>query len=55
MKSINYNKIAWSEYFNGYIRCVKYYSDTCWYFVIKEDLGCRVRKASTKYSYFNWL
>lgn len=52
----NYHKKAWSSYFGAYIRCVKYISDTDWYFVINEDIDNRyVRKAGSKYSDFNWV
>lgn len=56
MKIVDYNKIAWSNYFKEYIRCVRYYSDTDWYFVINEDFDNKhTRKAKSKYSYFEWI
>lgn len=47
------NKKAWSNYFKSYIVCVKYISDTNWYFYLLGNKG-RVLKAQTAYSCFNW-
>ena len=47
------NKKAWSNYFKSYIVCVKYISDTNWYFYLLGNKG-RVLKAQTAYSYFDW-
>ncbi len=49
------NKIAWSDYFKDYIRCVRYISDDHWYFVFRDDVDNRnVMRAGSKYSYFSW-
>ena len=47
------NKKAWSNYFKSYIVCVKYISDTNWYFYLLGNKG-RILKAQTAYSYFDW-
>ena len=49
-------KKAWSNFFNSYIRCVKYISDKEWYFVLNDDVDNRnIRRAGTNYSFFNWF
>lgn len=49
------NKLAWSEYFKSYIKCVHYIDDEHWYFADGYDLDNRnVMKAGTRYSYFKW-
>lgn len=47
--------MTWSNYFNAYIKCVKYISDTDWYFVIVGDTNSRIHKAKSRYSTFNWI
>lgn len=49
------NKIAWSDFFQEFIICVKYLADDNWYFIFRDAVGNQNPiKAKTKYSYFDW-
>lgn len=51
------NRIAWSDYFGRYIRCVKYISNTEWYFEFIYDESENLKKpikAKSPYDSFKW-
>lgn len=50
------NKIAWSDFFQEFIVCVKYLADDNWYFIFRDAVGNQNPiKAKTRYSYFDWF
>ena len=58
---VDYNKIAYSEYFKSFIKCVDYYDNDNWYFVLCNRRGHKklfnkiVHKANTSYNNFTWI
>ena len=56
---MNYNKIAWSNYFNSYIKCTHYESDNNWFFVKcnkngKKRFFASLYQNSENYNHFDW-
>lgn len=55
-ENIYENKIAWSDFFQEFIVCVKYLADDNWYFIFRDAVGNQNPiKAKTRYSYFDWF
>ena len=53
-------KIAFSKFFNSYIKCTRYISDTCWLFKLCNEYGGptthhKSRPAHTFHSDFEWM
>lgn len=53
------DKVAYSKYFNSYIRCVSYKDSTNWTFVLCDADGRQkpntfVMKAQSYYTMFDW-
>lgn len=50
-------KVAWSNYFSCFIKCVMYKSDEEWYFVLTDEhneIRSKIMKARSNYNKFNW-
>lgn len=51
------NRIAYSEFFKSYIKMVKYYDDSIWYFKLCDEKGAtkgNIMLAKSKACKFKW-